>query len=67
MHTGKHIKGICNRFPLTKCRILEINMSNIVYSLPSAVNFYGYNSIFMKFDFTQMDRTLKKVLVGVGI
>ena len=28
-------KGICNSLPRTKCHIFDINLSNIVFSLPS--------------------------------
>ena len=32
-------KGIYNRLPLTKCLILDINLSNIAFSLPSEVKY----------------------------
>ena len=54
-----------NRLPLNNCLILSINLSNIGFPPPSALKFlnHDYNSIFMEFDFTQMRRILKKVLV----
>ena len=56
------------RLPQTKYLSIDINLSNNAFSLPSEVNLlnHGYNLLILEFDFTQMDRPLKKVLEGVG-
>ena len=61
-------KDIYNLLILIKCPVLDINLSNIAFSVPSEMKFlyHGYNLIFMDFYFTQTNRTLKKVLDGLG-
>ena len=66
-HNLIHVKGIYNKLPLSRCLILDFNLTDIDFSLLLDWNLnHGYNSISMEFDFTQMNRTLKKVLQGAG-
>ena len=41
-------KGIDNKLTLTKGSILDIILTNIVFSLPTEVKYYGYKYIFME-------------------
>ena len=55
--------GIYDSLPFSKCLIIDINLSNIAFSMPFEINFlyHGYDLTFMDFEFTKTSRTLKKV------
>ena len=63
MKNGKKIGSLKTNvsYLISTCQILAF-----LYPLERSFNNHGYNLIFMEFDFTQINRTLKKVKEGIG-